>query len=101
MAARIDDESEGKPPGFFKRVCSGAMRVIRGARTAMTCVFMVVAGFADQLDLVNIMDWVRTTFAESAKVGAILVAVGVGFFCLRMVTKGPMVGTAAPVDEGE
>jgi len=104
MAARIDEEND-ESPGLLRRIANGAMRVFRGVRTAMTCFAMVAAGFADQFDYVDIANWVKTTFSENARLGSILIAVGVGFLCLRMVTKGPMAGFRSRdtpnVDEGE
>ena len=65
-------------------------KVFVGLRTVLTCIFLAVVGLADQYELVDVLNTVRSLLGESARLGAILVGIAVVFFVLRMFTRGPL-----------
>jgi len=82
----IEESSE---PSCLVRAYQCAMAAIRGVRTIVIGIVVLLAGFADQFDLVDLLTTLKTLFGESARLGSILVAVAAIFIVLRLVTKGP------------
>lgn len=86
----------------LKAACSFAGNVLVGIRTLGTAALFLLAGFADQYDLIDIIGWVRAAMGDSAKVGSVVIVVAACFFILKLFSRsGPVRGKGAKgVDEG-
>lgn len=84
---------------MIRRVWNVVLCGMKGLRTLLTCLAIGLGGVLDQFDVVDILNFIRQTFGNSARLGTILIVVAVLFLCLRLVTKGP-VSVGRPVVKG-
>ena len=100
----METASEENKPTRTERALAFSRRALVKVRAALGVLLLALAGLADQYNVTDLLNLVKQVLGESAKLGAVLIAVSVAYFVLKLIASGPKAvakARGAAVDDPE